>query len=154
MLRTNYSWGPRCPPLAHHGSKLGGKLPEISLKRFENDSFAIMQQGSTLREIYDQLIAEEGMNPHILLETRSCQTLYEMVAEGICCSVFPITYAKPNPGVAYFSIRQNPVWEVVASYKKDSYLGKAAKDFIAVSSEYWLNKMAKYAQPSIENGAR
>nr|WP_275984184.1 LysR family transcriptional regulator substrate-binding protein [Paenibacillus hamazuiensis] len=132
---------PKAHPLAHAGGTLGGTLPQTRLKLFENDTFAIMRKGSTLREIYDRLIAEEGIAPHILLETRSCQTLYEMVAEGICCSVFPISYAKPSPHVSYFSLPQNPVWEIAASYKKDSYLSKPAQDLIAFSIDYWSKRL-------------
>ncbi|MFB5676320.1 LysR family transcriptional regulator [Paenibacillus terreus] len=132
---------PSAHPLAQVGGKLGEPLPEISLKLLENDSFAVMQTGSTLREIFNHLINEENISPHILLETRSCHTLFEMVAQGICCSVFPITYAKPSSAVSYFSIRQNPVWEVTASYKKDSYLSNAAKELIAMATDYWLDRV-------------
>ncbi|MDQ0897710.1 MULTISPECIES: LysR family transcriptional regulator [unclassified Paenibacillus] len=135
---------PNAHPLAHLGGKIGEQLPEISLKRFENDSFAIMQKGSTLREIYDHLINEENISPDILLETRSCQTLFKMVAEGICCSIFPITYAKPSTNISYFSIKQNPEWEVAASYKKGSYLCNVAHDLIRISTDYWTKKMMNY----------
>ncbi|MFB5270026.1 LysR family transcriptional regulator [Paenibacillus enshidis] len=132
---------PSAHPLAQLGGKLGEPLPEISLKLLENDSFAVMQTGSTLRDIFNHLINEENISPHILLETRSCHTLFEMAAQGICCAVFPITYAKPNAAVSYFSIRQNPVWEVAASYKKDSYLSHAAKELISMATDYWLEKV-------------
>jgi DNA-binding transcriptional LysR family regulator len=101
-----------------------------------------MQKGSTLREIYDHLIAEENLSPPILLETRSCHTLFNMVVEGICCSVFPITYAKNNANVSYFSIEQNPVWELAASYKKGTYLNRAAQDLITISTDYWASRMS------------
>lgn len=133
---------PIAHPLAHLGGKLGEKLPKVSLKCFENDAFAVMQKGSTLREIYDYLIAEESYSPHILLETRSCHTLFNMVVEGICCSVFPSTYAKNNSNVAYFSIEQNPIWELAASYKKGTYLNRAAQDLITISTDYWSSRMS------------
>lgn len=133
---------PKAHPLAHLGGKLGVKLPQVSLECFKDDSFAIIQKGSTLREIYDNLIAEEDINPHILLETRSCHNLYNMVDEGICCSVFPITYALDSSNVSYFSIKQKPVWEVYASYKKGSYLSSVAKEFIKIATEYWATKLA------------
>lgn len=135
---------PHTHPLAHLGGKLGAPLPATSLRPFESDSFAIMPRGSTLREIYDDLLAEENIDPPILLESRSCHSLYKMVEEGICCSVFPISYAKPSPNVAYFSIDQEPVWEVCASYRKDSYLSLAAKDFITIATDYWMDKMISY----------
>ncbi|WP_079911565.1 LysR family transcriptional regulator [Paenibacillus sp. 32352] len=134
---------PSSHPLACRGGKLGERLPVTNLEPFEHDSFAVMQQGSTLREIYDQLLAEDNIAPPILLETRSCKTLYEMIAEGICCSIIPISYAKPGPNVSYFSLQQNPVWDIAASYKKDSYLSQAAKDLIAMCTDYWLQKMNK-----------
>lgn len=132
---------PSSHPLAYQGGQLGEPLPVTSLKHFEQDSFAVMQQGSTLREIYDRLLAEENISPPILLETRSCETLYEMVAEGICCSVIPISYAKPRQNVTFFSLRQHPVWEIAASCKKDSYLSQAARELIAICTDYWLRKM-------------
>lgn len=131
---------PKGHPLAHLGGRIGEKLPEISLELFKDDSFAIMQKGSTLREIYDNLIAEEHLNPHILLETRSCHNLFHMVDEGICCSVFPMTYALDSSNVSYFSIKQRPVWEVYASYKKGSYLSSTARDLIQFACDYWLQK--------------
>lgn len=132
---------PAAHPLAYLGGKLGERLPKISLDCFKYDSFAIMQKGSTFREIYDHLIVEENLSPPILLETRSCQNLFNMVVEGICCSIFPITYAKPTPKVSFFSINQNPVWDIYASYKKGSYLSNVAKYFIAVAADYWSNKL-------------
>jgi DNA-binding transcriptional LysR family regulator len=102
----------------------------------------LCKKGSTLREIYDNLITGEEIFPPILLETRSCHTLFDMVVEGICCSVFPISYAKHNSNISYFSIKQNPVWEIAASYKKGSYLSGAAKEFITICSDYWLRKMS------------
>lgn len=135
---------PKAHPLAHLGGKLGEKLPKISLDCFKNDSFSIMQKGSTLREIYDYLISEENLSPHILLETRSCHNLYHMVDEGICCSVFPITYAKQSSNVSYFSIIQNPVWDLYASYKKGSYLSSPAKDLITIATAYWTTKIENY----------
>jgi DNA-binding transcriptional LysR family regulator len=134
---------PKTHPLGRFGGRIGEKLPEISLDCFKHDSFAIMQKGSTLREIYDNLIAQEDVNPNILLETRSCHNLYHMVAEGICCSVIPIAYAKDSSNVSYFSIKQKPVWEVCASYKKGSYLSKVAKDLIKIATDYWSKKMRK-----------
>lgn len=131
---------PKSHPLAYLGGNFGEQLPQISLKCFTNDAFAIMQRGSTLREIYDQLLVEEDCNLPILLETRSGQNLYKMVEEGICCSVFPITYAQQSNKVSYFSIIQNPVWGVHASYKKGSYLSRAAKDLIKIATDYWLKR--------------
>ncbi|MFJ5715987.1 LysR substrate-binding domain-containing protein [Neobacillus sp. NPDC093127] len=132
---------PGAHPLGHLGGKWGKKLPEISLESVKHDSFAIMQKGSTLREIYENLVAEEDFSPTILLETRSCHNLFHMVDEGICCSVFPITYAMESPGVSYFLIKQKPVWEVYASYKKGSYLSSIAKDFIQLAADYWSAKL-------------
>jgi len=132
---------PKAHPLAHLGGEFGDKLPEISLNHFKNDTFALMQTGSTLREIYEHLTDDEDFNPNILLETRSGHNLYHMVAEGICCSIIPMAYAQYNPNVSYFFIKQKPVWEVCASYKKGTYLSNPAKEMIKIASEYWSNKL-------------
>jgi DNA-binding transcriptional LysR family regulator len=128
-------------PLAQLGGKIGTPLPSVSMKDFEEDAFAIMQKGSTLREIYDRLLRDEGCQPPILLETRSCHNLHKMVVEGICCSVFPISYAKRNGEVAYFAIKGNPVWELYASFKKGSYLSSASREFIGMAKDYWMNRL-------------
>jgi DNA-binding transcriptional LysR family regulator len=131
---------PHSHPLAYQGGKLGEPLPSISLKEFGSDSFAIMPAGTTLREIYDQLIQAEGINPPVLLETRSCNTLFELVREGICCSIFPMYYAKPSSNVSYFTLDQNIEWQICASYRKNTYLRRAAKDLIEIAIEYWEKK--------------
>jgi hypothetical protein len=43
---------------------------------------------------------------------------------------------------SYFSIQQNPVWEVAASYKKGTYLSRAAEDLITISTDYWSSRMS------------
>ncbi|MEH7073770.1 LysR family transcriptional regulator [Neobacillus drentensis] len=134
---------PKAHRLAHLGGRIGEKLPEISLSCFNHDSFAIMQKGSTLREIYDNLISEEDFDPNILLETRSVHNLYHMVAEGICCSVIPSAYAKDSSTVSYFTITQKPVWEVCVSYQKGSYLSNVAKDLIKLATDYWTKKLSQ-----------
>jgi len=63
-----------------------------------------------------------------------------MVAEGICCSIIPFAYAQHSSNVAYFLIKQKPVWDVCASYKKGTYLSNPAKDLIKIARDYWSNK--------------
>jgi len=135
---------PKSHPLAHFGGKIGERLPKIELEEFSNSFFAIMQQGSTLREIYDRIVDKENTHPKILIETRSCYNLFHMVAEGICCSVFPLSYARDTPDVVYFSIQQEPCWEICASYKKDSYLSHSAKELIKIARQYWKNKLKPF----------
>lgn len=136
---------PKSHPLAHFGGKIGEKLPKIGLEEFSKSFFAIMQQGSTLREIYDRIVDKEKIHPNILLETRSCHNLFHMVAEGICCSVFPLSYARNTPDVVYFSINQEPFWEICVSYKKDSYLSHSAKELIKIARQYWENKLKQFS---------
>jgi DNA-binding transcriptional LysR family regulator len=131
---------PQTHYLAHLGGNLGSRLPEISLDHFRNEPFALMQTGSTLREIYDDLAAEEDFHPSILLETRSVHTLYNMVAEGLCCSIIPMYYARETSNVTYFTLKHKPTWEVCASYKKGTYLNNPAKDLINIGIDYWANK--------------
>jgi len=132
---------PKAHPLSHLGGQYGETLPKISLECFKNDSFAIMQKGSTLREIYESLTTDRNFNPHTLLETRSCHTLYNLVSEEICCSVIPYSYTKSNPNVRYFSLEQRPVWEVCTSYKKGTYLSNPVRELIKIAGDYWSNKL-------------
>ncbi len=110
----------------------------IELGHFSKDSFVMISKNSTLRTILDSLFKEAGFLPKVLFETRSNHTVLKMVDAGLCCAIIPESYAKVSENIVYFSLPRNPTWEVIACYKKGTYVSKATQYFIEMARQYWV----------------
>lgn len=128
---------PSSHPLASNGNYYGEPLKDIELKSLKEDNFVLISKGSTIREAINPIFQNSGFSPKLLFETRSCQTLINMVMKNLCCTILPKHYAVDSKDVVYFSLPQKPQLRVVAMYKKGVYLSKATADFIKLASDYW-----------------
>jgi DNA-binding transcriptional LysR family regulator len=133
---------PSSHPLAKNANSQDGPLKDIDLKLLRDDDFILISKDSTIREIINPLFQGAGFSPKLLFETRSCQTLINMVKKNLCCTILPEYYAADSNDVVYFSLPQKPHLNIVAAYKKGVYLSTAAKDFIRLASDYW-NELRK-----------
>lgn len=131
---------PSSHPLAKKGSIDSYLLNDIDLEMLKEDNFVLISKGSTIREAINPIFKEAGFSPKLLFETRSCQTLINMVMKNLCCTILPRHYAINSKYVVYFSLPQKPQLRVVAMHKKGVYLSKATEDFIKLASNYW-NKL-------------
>jgi DNA-binding transcriptional LysR family regulator len=130
---------PSTHPLAEKGSIYGELLKAIDLRLLRDDNFVLISKGSTIREAINPIFQDAGFSPRLLFETRSCQTLINMVNKNLCCTILPEHYAIDSKDVVYFSLPQKPQLRLVAMHKKGVYLSKAADDFIRLASIYWNN---------------
>ncbi|EHI97566.1 transcriptional regulator, LysR family [Clostridium sp. DL-VIII] len=128
---------PSCHPLAESGSRYGDFLNEIDLKLLKDDEFVLISKSSTIRDAVNPLFQAAGFTPNVLFETKSCQTLINMVEKNLCCTILPEHYAIDSNNIAYFSLPQKPQLRIVAVHKKGVYLSKATEDFIKLASIYW-----------------
>jgi DNA-binding transcriptional LysR family regulator len=136
---------PSSNPLATKGSMYGELLHDIDLGLLKEDFFVLISKGSTIREAINPIFQDAGFSPKLLFETRSCQTLINMVMQNLCCTILPRHYAINSKDVVYFSLPQKPHLRVVAMYKKGVYLSKAANDFIKLASDYFSKlRIEKY----------
>ena len=131
---------PSSHPLARTGSMYGQLLKDIDLELLKEDNFVLISKGSTIREAINPLFRDANFSPNLLFETRSCQTLINMVMKNLCCTILPEHYTLNSKDVIYFSLPQKPQLRVVAMHKKGVYLSKATEDFIRLASAYW-NKL-------------
>lgn len=130
---------PDIHPLTARAQKTDdGIFPTIDLGLFRYEPFVLMYRESTVRAITDLLFKNSGFTPNILFETASNSTILAMVQSKQCCGIIPYHYVKRRPeGVACFSLNHRPTWEIVASYRKNSYLSDAAKEFIRLAKQFW-----------------
>ena len=97
-----------------------------------------MYKESTIRQLIDQLFTQAGFLPNVLFETASNATILTMIRSRLCCGLIPAHYLqKPDKSLACFSLTSHPTWDIVASYRKGTYLPKAARYFVELASAYW-----------------
>lgn len=116
----------------------GLSFPEMSLYPFRYEPFALMYRGSTVRDLVEDIFRKEQFHPTILFETSRANTILDMVAARLCCGLVPSFYANSSPeNVEFFSLPGHPSQNIMASYKKGSYLNQAARYFLELAIDYW-----------------
>ncbi|MDS0528449.1 LysR family transcriptional regulator [Clostridium sp. SHJSY1] len=128
---------PSSHPLSKNGSLYNTPFSDIDLSLLKDDNFVLISKGSTIRKAIDPIFEAAGFFPNLLFETKSCQTLINMVQKNLCCTILPKHYIIDSEDVVYFSLPQKPELRLVAMYKKGVYLSKATEDFIKLASNYW-----------------
>ena len=125
-------------PLAVQTARDGEPFASIDLSLFRYEPFVLMYRESTVRSLVDELFNQAGFAPHILFETANNSTIVYMVQSRQSCGIIPYHYIRNCPeGVTCFALSTHPTWQIVASYRKHSYLSDAAKEFIRLAGEYW-----------------
>lgn len=113
-------------------------FPELDIRLLQYEPFVLMYKESTIRQLIDRLFTRAGFLPNVLFETASNATILTMIRSCLCCGLIPAYYLqKPDKCLACFSLAEHPTWDIVASYRKGSYLPKPARYFIELASAYW-----------------
>lgn len=130
---------PSCRPVCRDALQKPGLLyPELNIRLLKDEPFALLCRESTMREFINTIFRQTGFSPFILLETARVRTILDMVDAGMCCGLVSATYADlPYENISYFSLPSHPAWDIMASFKKGSYLNKPMKFFIQLASDYW-----------------
>lgn len=116
----------------------GLRFPELDIRELQYEPFVLMYRESTIRQLIDRLFAQAGFLPNVLFETASNATILTMIRSRLCCGLIPAYYLqKPDKMLTCFSLTSHPTWDVVASYRKGTYLSKPARYFIQLASAYW-----------------
>lgn len=116
--------------------------PELDLRHVQYEPFAMMYKQSTMYEVILKCFQDCQIHPDILFYAQRSITALEMVSANICCTLVPSffavgAYRYPFENVSFFSLPSHPTWDIVASYKRGSYLTDAAQYFIKLAKEYW-----------------
>lgn len=125
--------------LKTHKNNAGDAIfPIIDPTLLKKDSFVLMYKESTSRATVDEIFRQSGFTPNVLFETSHNRAILSMIQNNLCCGVLPYYYVKDDPeGICCFSFPSRPTWDVVVSYRKDTYLGDAAKYLIELAGEFW-----------------
>lgn len=125
-------------PLPDEYLQTDAQYPEVPLSLFRYEPFVMMYKESTIRKTVDQIFHDAGFSPTVLFETSNNATILSMVSAKMACALIPYHYVKKQPeGVRFYSLTTHPTWKVCVTYQKNSYLSKAAKDFIQLVDDYW-----------------
>ncbi len=125
----------RLAPLAN---KVGEPLASINMQELKDEPFVVMHKKSTLREITNNIFESANITPKVLFETQNNVTIASMVSGELCCGILPYYYIKHSiVEIPCFEIEPFIEWDVVASYRKNSYLSEAGSYFISLVKEYW-----------------
>ena len=125
---------------ADHSPPASTRSPLATLNPalLEFEPFVLMYKESTSRATVDDIFRSSGFVPNVLFETSNNRAILSMIQARLCCGVLPYYYVKDHPeGICCFSFPSRPAWDVVASYRKDTYLSAAAKYFIELAREFW-----------------
>ena len=114
------------------------EFPQLNLYALREEPFVLTYQESTLREITDHIFEAADFKPYVLFETSSNATIATMVSAEMCCGLIPTFYARGyEDRIRFFSLPDNPSWNVMACHHKKRYLSKAARDFVSLAEEFW-----------------
>ena len=132
---------PKSHRLAHLAANaIPGKKPVVDLLLFKDDPFVLMKHGTKIRQITDNIFKDAGFSPNIILESGSINTIQYMAANNAALSILPekfFNYPAIGDNLVYFSINpEKYYWPIIATFRKNNYLTRAAKDFISILKSY------------------
>ena len=112
----------------------------VNLFSFKDKEFIFPTKTSTSREIIDKIFKLENINPKIIFETHSMESLVTAVISGIGYGIVPYYYAeKYKEKLKIYKLKSEPIWDIAVSYSKDIYVSKVIKDFIKYAQEFLEN---------------
>jgi DNA-binding transcriptional LysR family regulator len=133
------------PPNHHLKSRITdlpqkfSNLPTVQLSELKDEPFILLKSSHRLRQTSDALFEYAGIKPIIRLEINNLLTAHKLIASGMGVSFIGETAAKlsyfPQPPL-YFSLDgPKTTWHLVAAYREDRYLSRAATEFIQMLKE-------------------
>lgn len=94
----------------------------------------LFEAGSAVRSLIDARIAEAGVDPDIVMELRSIESIKQMVAQGIGAA-FVSQYALSTPEGGLRANRNPPRRRLAVIYRTDRTRSIAAQTFLAMMQE-------------------
>lgn len=127
---------PSALPLCGKGRILPGcRWPWMDLRYLEPCDFILLKPGQKMRQNADQILAQAGFSPRVLLETNSALTAYNCSKKGLGLSFITDTYCVhmgyQNDGLKIFSVGSPCIKnKLVISYPHGCHLSRAAQAMI------------------------
>ena len=100
------------------------------------EPFLMVSKGQRIRHVADRVLAQAGVTPQVVFESRNYETLRRLAAQGMGYAFVPRQYVGLLGGEdyrpQYFAIPQKyaAYWELSVVTLKDAYLSRAARAFL------------------------
>ena len=110
--------------------------PELDPARLDGEPFLMVSKGQRIRHVADRVLAQAGVTPQVVFESRNYETLRRLAAQGMGYAFVPRQYVGLLGGEdyrpQYFAIPQKyaAYWELSVVTLKDAYLSRAARAFL------------------------
>lgn len=129
---------PRSHPLAYLADEAPvGDFATVNLGLFRNDEFLLAGEGTTLRALENQAFNAAGFKPRIAFETDSLVTLNTLSKGGYGIAFVPLFYVEKMQEAVSFYTNPPIAWELLAAYRKGSYMTKAEEYFVSLAAAYY-----------------
>ena len=123
-----------------------GSFPVMPFTRLNGKPFITIKQGQKFRDLYEDLCRETHTAPEVMLESESPIAALHLASAGLGATFVTQSLArrcKPARPVRFFAIDPQPADRmVVAAYRREGYLTKAARSLIDVMRRVAETKFA------------
>lgn len=115
------------------------------ISAFKDCPMIMLKQGNRIRAMMDEVFAAYDITPNIVLETDNIETAFALAARGMGITVYPEMYLNvfrhgTEPDVDLFPLAdKSAVGTLAIGYSVKRYLSTAARDFIRLAEEIFLN---------------
>lgn len=117
----------------------GGNYPTIETEQLRNLPIIMLNTDQMLHQRMAELCRAHGFEPKPVIESRSIETSHALVMAGIGVTLVPaslVEFGNHRERPVYCTLSpDHPTRQLAASYRKDRYLSRFAKDFIRLMRE-------------------
>lgn len=119
------------------GRHLEAAVPAVPLRLFEHAPFILLRSGNDTRERADNILAENQVKPHLILELDQLATAYHVACQGMGATLISDTLIReniPDKRIVYYKIdspharRDNYFY-----YKSSKYVTRAMREFLDIA---------------------
>jgi len=123
-------------PLAKYQNK------QMSVQEFEQESLALLNTDFALRRHIDQYCLDQGIVPHITVETNSLSVIIEMVRLGTLATVLPNSINQMKCQLHSIELTpEMPCKAITLVYRKGGYRSPACLAFSRLASNWSTHKL-------------
>ena len=128
------------PHAALGASRTDCRYPWMDLQRLREERFILQKEGQRTRQIADELFQRARIEPRVALEARNIVATVCLAASGYGVTLVGDSHLKhirtDRPPVCFSVGEPCTQTSFVAAYRRDAYLPKYAKDYIAIVREF------------------
>ena len=117
---------------------LHNKNKRIDIHLLEKESFILLKDGNSMREIAENIFSESNIQPSVAFEFDQLMTAvcYSESGLGVCFLTDTVAKANPSSLSLYLPDTKYSSREVYLIQKKNRYISNATKEFIRFTKNY------------------